>query len=73
MPTLREMRQRANLTQEQLAREAGISTSMIQKLECGKTDASVSTVKSLAAVLANSLGESVNIVLLKLVLNKVEA
>lgn len=70
MPTLKEMRHRANLTQEQLAHEAGVSTSMIQKLESGKTDASVSTVKSLAAVLANSLGESVNIVLLNFVSSK---
>jgi transcriptional regulator with XRE-family HTH domain len=67
MPNLRELRRRANLTQEQLAHQAGLSTSMIQKLERGETGVSMSAVKSLAAVLAISLNETVNIVLLNLV------
>jgi transcriptional regulator with XRE-family HTH domain len=66
MPKLREWRKRANLTQEQLARQAGVSTSMIQKLERGETGVTVTTVRNLATVLANSVDETVNIVLLSL-------
>jgi len=60
---LKRYREEAGLTQEQLAREADISASMIQKLERGLTDASTSTVNALVSVLAHFLPISDNKIL----------
>ena len=43
--TIRSRRKKADLTQKQLAREAGVSQSLIAKLESGKAEASYKKVK----------------------------
>lgn len=60
---LRELRTKAGMSQEELAFKAGISVSMVTKLECGRTDASTKTVKALAAALALRLPDTDNILL----------
>lgn len=48
---LKELRQRNNLTQEQLAKMVGISRTMITEIENGKANPSVEVAKKIAAVL----------------------
>jgi transcriptional regulator with XRE-family HTH domain len=49
---LRELRERAGLSQERLAREANVSVATIVKLEAGKiVDPAWSTIRRLAAAL----------------------
>jgi len=48
---LRALRQRAFLTQVELGEKAGMSEATINRLEQGKHDARISTVRKLAAVL----------------------
>jgi putative transcriptional regulator len=48
---LKELRQRSNLTQEQLAKMVGISRTMITEIENGKANPSVKVAKKIAAVL----------------------
>ncbi len=52
---LRELREKAGLTQEALARKADLSTFTISKLEKGDTDPSWSTVRKLAHALGVSV------------------
>jgi transcriptional regulator with XRE-family HTH domain len=52
---LRELREKAGLTQEALARLAGLSTFTVSKLEQGGVDPSWSTVKKLARALGVSV------------------
>jgi transcriptional regulator with XRE-family HTH domain len=56
---LRELRQRAFLTQVELGEKAGISEATINRLEQGKHDARISTVRKLAEVLGVSPAELV--------------
>jgi transcriptional regulator with XRE-family HTH domain len=56
---LRELRQRAFLTQVELGEKAGISEATINRLEQGKHDARISTVRKLAEVLGVSPSELV--------------
>ena len=61
---LKELRQRAGLTQEELARRAKVSVSLIAKYEGGTArNPTAATLLSLARVLAPLLGVSVNQVL----------
>jgi transcriptional regulator with XRE-family HTH domain len=48
---LREIRQRAFLTQAELGEKAGMSEATINRLESGKHEARISTVRKLAAAL----------------------
>jgi transcriptional regulator with XRE-family HTH domain len=48
---LRELRQRAFLTQVELGERAGMSEATVNRLESGKHDARISTVRKLAAAL----------------------
>jgi transcriptional regulator with XRE-family HTH domain len=51
---LRELRERAGLSQEGLARKANLSLSTITKLEQGRMNPSWETVKALAAALGTT-------------------
>jgi transcriptional regulator with XRE-family HTH domain len=48
---LRELRQRAFLTQVELGERAGMSEATVNRLESGKHEARISTVRKLAAAL----------------------
>lgn len=54
---LRQVRQRALLTQEQLAQRAGVAKSTVNRLEQGLQDARISTVRRLADALGVSATE----------------
>jgi len=64
---LRALRQAAGLTQEELARRAGISVSLVAKYESGAAaNPTAATLLSLAKSLAPLLGKSVSQVLTEL-------
>jgi predicted transcriptional regulator len=48
---LRELRRRAGLTQKQLASRAGVSQALIARIEAGKVDPSLSTLRRILAAL----------------------
>jgi len=48
---MKELRRRAGLTQEELAQKAGVSQPLIAKIEGGKVDPRISTVKKILTVL----------------------
>ena len=48
---LKELRKSSNMTQEQLAKKAGISRTMITEIENGNVDPSVRVAKRIAAVM----------------------
>lgn len=50
---IKELRRKAGLTQEELAKRAGVSQPLIAKIEGGKVDPRVSTIKKILAVLAS--------------------
>lgn len=54
---LRELRERAHLSQEQLAQRAGVTGSTIYKLETGRVQPSYPTLKRLSEVLGVSIDE----------------
>jgi transcriptional regulator with XRE-family HTH domain len=56
---LRELRQRAFLTQAELGQKAGMSETTINRLEMGKNSARISTVRRLADVLGVTPAELV--------------
>lgn len=56
---LKRMRKAAGLSQEGLARKAGLSLGYIARLEIGRHDPTVSTVRKLAKALGVSVGELV--------------
>jgi transcriptional regulator with XRE-family HTH domain len=59
-PTIRERRAALGISQEQLAREAGLTWSAVQRLEAGKTtDPHYSTLESIARVLGMTVEELV--------------
>ena len=60
---LRELREKARLTQQEMAWGAGITLSHYSKLERGKSDASLTTAVKLARHLGNLLPETSNILL----------
>jgi transcriptional regulator with XRE-family HTH domain len=51
---LRELREKANLTQEALARKANLSLGYVAKLEQGKANPSWTTVRALAKALGKT-------------------
>ena len=51
---LRQLREQALLTQDELARRSGLSKSTVNRLEQGLQDARISTVRKLAAALGVS-------------------
>lgn len=55
--TLKEIRQRRGLTQEELAKEVGVSIMMIQSLEAGRRKGSIETVIRLAKTLGVTTDE----------------
>lgn len=54
---LRSLRKRAKLTQKELARRAGISQSLIARIEAGTVDPRISTLRKIIKVLNEALGE----------------
>jgi len=50
---IKELRKKAGLTQEELAKRAGVSQPLIAKIEGGKVDPRVSTIKKILAVLTS--------------------
>ena len=54
---IKALRKRANLTQEQLAEEAGVSVNFIGNVERGESAASVKTLRRIAKALGVSLKE----------------
>lgn len=54
---LRRLRERALLTQEQLAQRAGVAKSTVNRLEQGKQEAQISTVRRLAEALGATAAE----------------
>jgi transcriptional regulator with XRE-family HTH domain len=54
---LRALRKRRDLTLKQLANKTSLSVSLISQIELGKSAASVSTLRRLAAALGSSLSE----------------
>jgi transcriptional regulator with XRE-family HTH domain len=48
---LKRLRKAAGITQEQLARKAGLSLGYVQRLEAGRHDPPVSTLRALAKAL----------------------
>ncbi|HEY1833119.1 MAG TPA: helix-turn-helix transcriptional regulator [Solirubrobacteraceae bacterium] len=57
--TLRRLREERSLTQEQLAFEAGITSSGLSRIERGLNDPGWTTVRRLAGALGIGLGELV--------------
>ncbi len=51
VPRLKTLRQRAFLTQRELAQRAGLSEVTVNRLEQGKQTARISTIRKLAAAL----------------------
>jgi transcriptional regulator with XRE-family HTH domain len=51
LPNLRRVRERALLTQRELAAKAGLTQATVQRIESGATQARISTVRRLAAAL----------------------
>ena len=51
MPRLKMLRQRAFLTQRELAQRAGLSEVTVNRLEQGKQTARISTIRKLASAL----------------------
>jgi transcriptional regulator with XRE-family HTH domain len=56
---IRELRQAAGVTQEDVAYHAGISTGSLSRIECSLANPSWTTVRRIAAALDASLGELV--------------
>lgn len=54
---LRELRERAGLTQQSLATAAGLSISAVVKIEASRADPSWTTVQALARALGVAVGE----------------
>lgn len=54
---LREARQRLELTQEQVAERSGVHATEVSRIEAGKRDPQVSTVRKLAKALRMSAGQ----------------
>jgi transcriptional regulator with XRE-family HTH domain len=55
--TVRALREQRQWSQERLAREAGISTGYVARLEKGQHDPSLSTIENLARALKTSVGQ----------------
>lgn len=54
---LQFFREKANLTQEQLARKIGMSTAMVQSIEAGRRKGSIGTIVQIAKVLGVTTDE----------------
>jgi transcriptional regulator with XRE-family HTH domain len=70
---LKELRRKAGLTQENLAHLAGISTSLLAKIEIGRGNPTALTIRKIAQGLSKSLGLPVNTVLIQLMAESEEA
>ncbi|BDG16981.1 helix-turn-helix domain-containing protein [Thermus brockianus] len=71
---LRRMRRLAGLSQHELARSAGVSPSLIEKIEGGfHENIELRTLRKIASALAPLLGVSVSTVLIELVSESEEA
>lgn len=57
---LRDARERAGLTQEELSDTTGISVAMIQSMEVGRRSGSIKTVVKLAQVLGVTVDDLLN-------------
>lgn len=54
---IRELREKRNLSQEDLAHDAGITTGSLSMIERGRRNPTWGTVKAIAAALGSSVGE----------------
>jgi predicted transcriptional regulator len=57
---IKELRKKAGLTQEELAKRAGVSQPLIAKIEGGKVDPRVSTIKKILSVLTSEEKSVIN-------------
>tara|TARA_Y100000310_G_scaffold302729_1_gene340431 strand:+ start:473 stop:676 length:204 start_codon:yes stop_codon:yes gene_type:complete len=62
MSKMRKLREEADLSQQELADQSGVSRSMISAIECGEKTPSVSMIKLLAAGLGVSSRRILNAV-----------
>jgi len=53
---IKELRHKLGITQEQLSKEAKVSTKQIQRIETGNAYARVCTLKAIASALNTSVG-----------------
>jgi transcriptional regulator with XRE-family HTH domain len=60
MKIIKELRQKYNMTQQQLAAKSGLATSFVSHIETGKREPSISSLKAIA----KAFGISVNILFL---------
>jgi len=57
MNRVREVRRSQSITQEELARRSGVTTSTIQKLEAGRFEPRLLTARRIARALGSSLAD----------------